>query len=598
MKNIDLSKKKKYGFCEETDRAHIELTLKCNNNCIFCLQGHFPDEINRDLEDVKKEIDECEKSGVNKLILSGGEPTIHPNFLEIIKYSKNKGFHTVQTISNGRMFSVEQFTNSAISAGLDEITLSIHGSNPKTHDYLVNTPGAFDQLIKAAKILQSKKIIVSFDIGIFNRNYKELPDIVQLIHDLGFKCDIDLIGCRLSGNAFDYKKEVLPNYENASVYIKKALKIIHTNKTVGWVLRAPLKYIPGYEFYKQDDDKLPEVAPKIEEFFKSIPPECFGEICNYCELQPLCENLNQIKKHIFESKERKLSFIINKNREHLVKIFNTVNDFISEIVIKNNLDNINENMMKQIQGHKIILEDIKDINEAKLRLEKIFDKKKNQEIVWNYSFVSNKKHISDSLGIDKDVLLSQFYELKKIKNKSIKIYLTKRNLIRLDKIISKFIGLGFHMIVLSMKNPTNIVKRELSWYEGVKIKDNMNLVISENIGEKIKQVIDGILEKNKNKDLFFEFSGIPKCYLSKELYENINLKYGKDLFKDSLSSDVFNEDGKISLSKYSIWSLNNGYKEQYYVCNNCEFNYECPGDYTKTIKLRSYKNYKLVNCRA
>ncbi|MBT3465167.1 radical SAM protein, partial [archaeon] len=120
-------------------RKHIRITSLCNNNCSFCLAGDMSNEGHYEIDRIKKELEDGIKEGCTRVILSGGEPSIHPDFPKIIKLAKSIGYKKIQTISNGRMFSYRKFLNDCIGSGLSEITFSIHGHTSEIHDALTRT---------------------------------------------------------------------------------------------------------------------------------------------------------------------------------------------------------------------------------------------------------------------------------------------------------------------------------------------------------------------------------------------------------------------------------------------------------------------------
>ncbi len=108
--------------CIFEKKKWISITGLCNNNCMFCLDSDRPDKFHRDPEQIKKEIKEAKDQGNTKLIISGGDPTIHPNIIDFVKYAKKLGYNKIQVITNGRMFASQEFTTKIIKAGLDEVT--------------------------------------------------------------------------------------------------------------------------------------------------------------------------------------------------------------------------------------------------------------------------------------------------------------------------------------------------------------------------------------------------------------------------------------------------------------------------------------------
>ena len=59
-------------------RNWVRLTFDCNDKCIFCLDSDVHDGRMRSPEEIKEQILDGRRKGAERLILSGGEPTIHP----------------------------------------------------------------------------------------------------------------------------------------------------------------------------------------------------------------------------------------------------------------------------------------------------------------------------------------------------------------------------------------------------------------------------------------------------------------------------------------------------------------------------------------
>ena len=70
------------------------------------------DEIKRELRRGREQLH------ADKVIISGGEASIHPKFIEFVRYAKEIGYDRVQTVTNGMMLSKREFYNSAVEAGL------------------------------------------------------------------------------------------------------------------------------------------------------------------------------------------------------------------------------------------------------------------------------------------------------------------------------------------------------------------------------------------------------------------------------------------------------------------------------------------------
>jgi MoaA/NifB/PqqE/SkfB family radical SAM enzyme len=74
-----------------TKKAKIDIGLRCNANCYFCYYRSSLDSPVKPLDKIKKEIGLLIDAGFTKIELSGGEPTIHPDFIDILSYITEKG---------------------------------------------------------------------------------------------------------------------------------------------------------------------------------------------------------------------------------------------------------------------------------------------------------------------------------------------------------------------------------------------------------------------------------------------------------------------------------------------------------------------------
>ncbi|TMA34385.1 MAG: radical SAM protein, partial [Deltaproteobacteria bacterium] len=131
-------------------RKHwVRLVTACNSRCVFCLDTDTPRNVYLLEPDVRQEIKRGrDELNADKIILSGGEGSIHPKFIDFVRYAREIGYSRVQTVTNGYMFSKRDFYRAAVEAGLGEITFSLHGHTPELHDRLTGTPGAFHKLMK------------------------------------------------------------------------------------------------------------------------------------------------------------------------------------------------------------------------------------------------------------------------------------------------------------------------------------------------------------------------------------------------------------------------------------------------------------------
>ncbi len=231
-----------------TKRARIFTGMGCNARCRFCyyylaeLKGFWPKEV------IMKEMDIAWKAGMKAIDFSGGEPTIHPDFIELIKYAKSKGFKTICTLTNGLRMADENFVKEMVENGINDVLFSIHGHNSQEHDYITQVPGSFEKIIRSVENLKKYSIPFRINCTVTNINYRNLEKHAKLYNKLeprqvNFILFNDFELADQLANQFSVK------YSIASSYIKKAVDILK-----GRVPYINLRYIPfcfmrGYEKY-------------------------------------------------------------------------------------------------------------------------------------------------------------------------------------------------------------------------------------------------------------------------------------------------------------------------------------------------------------
>jgi MoaA/NifB/PqqE/SkfB family radical SAM enzyme len=282
-------------------RNWVRLSYDCNNHCTFCLDSNAHDGTMRNNLDIKVQIIEGRKKGMSRLILSGGEPTMHPNFLDFVKLGKRAGYPKVQTVTNGRMFKYPEFLDTAANNGLDEITFSLHGHTAKLHDALVGTPGAFVEETAGLKAaLASQRFIINIDIVINKQNIKHLPEMLETFIGWGVK-EFDLLHIIPFGNAWsDAKDHLFYDLDGNLEYLQRTFAYARRPDIHIWLNRFPPPYTEGFEDLIQDPYKLnDEVRGRREEFDKYLSLgkklSCREpERCKYCYLQNLCDTLDTV----------------------------------------------------------------------------------------------------------------------------------------------------------------------------------------------------------------------------------------------------------------------------------------------------------------
>lgn len=135
--------------------------------------------------EIKRELIAKRKEGFDFVNFTGGEPTIHPDFIEIVKYAKKLGYR-IYVGTNGTMFAKEDFFLRVLPF-LDEVSLSVHGHTAQLHDALVGRKGAFRDIVAADANITTAGFRNKFaNVVAVRNNFENLTDILEFLAKRGF----------------------------------------------------------------------------------------------------------------------------------------------------------------------------------------------------------------------------------------------------------------------------------------------------------------------------------------------------------------------------------------------------------------------------
>ena len=130
------------GLCKNHKTAPnialIDLTNRCNLACPVCFAnagatGYLVEPNYEEVVQILEHFRSIRPNPPPLLQLSGGEPTLHPDLLKIVKVAKEMGFIEVMLTTNGiRMAKSVQYCIDLIDAGVDAIYLSFGGVEAET----------------------------------------------------------------------------------------------------------------------------------------------------------------------------------------------------------------------------------------------------------------------------------------------------------------------------------------------------------------------------------------------------------------------------------------------------------------------------------
>jgi len=181
----------------------ILLTEQCNHYCLMCSQPpKTPDDswLLREAFELITVI----PTDTNELILTGGEPTLYGlRLVELLNHTKRCLPNTaIHLLSNGRAF--KDFTFAKLYAAVEHpdlmIGIPVYADDPATHDYVVQSRGAFDDTIRGILNLKRLHQRVEVRLVIHKQTVSRLRQTCEfLARNLLFVDHVALMGLEITG---------------------------------------------------------------------------------------------------------------------------------------------------------------------------------------------------------------------------------------------------------------------------------------------------------------------------------------------------------------------------------------------------------------
>jgi MoaA/NifB/PqqE/SkfB family radical SAM enzyme len=248
------------------------------------------------------------------IYLTGGEPSIHPDFIKLLKWIRKKfPQNEICCVSNARMFSYPGLAQEVLRFPNLKLELSFHGHTPSLYGRITGSPAYFYQAFKGIKEVlkyRNRNQYVELRTVLLKQNYKRLNSLLSFIHN-NFKGlnSVILIFPELEGQAADNLKKIFLSYEKIRPVLSPILK--------KWNKKIPDLRIYHFPLCVVD----PELWPNT---WRTLPAEeiDFPPICENCAHRPFCMGIHKDYLRLIGDKEfhpprGKIDLRLNKGEEFI-----------------------------------------------------------------------------------------------------------------------------------------------------------------------------------------------------------------------------------------------------------------------------------------
>ncbi|MCA9499996.1 MAG: radical SAM protein [Nitrospirales bacterium] len=168
----------------------LNLTKRCNLKCEHCYldattkMGGGHDELTT--EECFRLIDQIAQVNAGSLlVITGGEPLVRPDILEIARHAVEQRFMVVFG-TNGMLID-DKMAKAMVDIGVMGVGISIDSLDSATHNAFRGLPGAWEGAMAGIEACKRNGLQFQVHFSAQPMNYKELPAVIDWSHDLGAK---------------------------------------------------------------------------------------------------------------------------------------------------------------------------------------------------------------------------------------------------------------------------------------------------------------------------------------------------------------------------------------------------------------------------
>ena len=247
-------------------RMNLMITGKCNLNCLHCFNAKDNAPLNTELsyEQILDILNQAKDIGIHAFTLTGGEPLVHPRFLDIVKAIYERDMFIFELNTNGLLLN-QKILDVFKEVGCSPL-IKISFDGVGYHNIIRQHPKAEDLTIKAIKLCIDNGFRVKAQVQVNRKNVDVMMDTARLLNELGVS-EMRIIRTteapRWEKNSPQSSLTIEEYYESM---LKFAKEYIHSNMNMTIDVWQFVRLSPSHHSYS-----LVPIACSKDEFNIRIP---------------------------------------------------------------------------------------------------------------------------------------------------------------------------------------------------------------------------------------------------------------------------------------------------------------------------------------
>jgi len=277
--------------------GYIQVVRHCNHLCGFCSNPTTP--YTHDFESMKVLVDDFVARGYFGVILTGGEPSLHPELPRICEYARGQGLH-VRMITNGHRLADPKFAKQMGDAGLQLAHVSVYSVRPDVEARLRGTEGTLERALRAIDNAHEAGVEVNVNCVINRLNADHLDENVRYFlahhprvrHFVWNNLDPSM------GRAEVNQDQFTPRLADFELSLHRAMKLLHKSGRSFRVEKVPLCYMTEFAWASTETRKIVKGEERIVFFLDEKQAvrqtdwdHLYAEGCKVCSLREICGGL-------------------------------------------------------------------------------------------------------------------------------------------------------------------------------------------------------------------------------------------------------------------------------------------------------------------